>query len=410
MEYGLIGEHLKHSFSKQIHEKIGKYNYELVELDNNQFKTFMEEKNFKAINVTIPYKEKVIPYLHYISPEAKKIHAVNTIVNKNGLLYGYNTDYLGLKEMINHFNIDVNNKNVMILGTGGTSKTAYNVVKDLNAKDVIFVSINKEENTIGYNQIDDYSDKIDVLFNTTPCEMYPNNDKQIISLEGFNNLKGVVDVVYNPLRTNLILKAKDKKINCCSGLFMLIAQAVYAIEIFLEKQIDKQIIIDFYNDLLKEKENIVLIGMPSCGKTTVGKELAKKTNRKLYDIDKEIVKIIKMPISDFFKSYGEEKFREVESEVIAKISKETSLIISTGGGSILKDLNVKNLKQNGKLYFLDRSLDLLITTKSRPLSSNKSDLKKRYNERYPLYNKVSDVRLNGNEPIKAIVYRILGGK
>ena len=410
MEYGLIGEHLKHSFSKEIHEKIGRYNYELIELDENQFKTFMEEKNFKAINVTIPYKEKVIPYLHYISPEAKKIHAVNTIVNKNGLLYGYNTDYLGLKEMINHFNIDVNNKTVMILGTGGTSKTSFNVVKDLNAKEVIFVSINKQENAIGYNQIDEYSEKIDVLFNTTPCEMYPNNDKEIIKLNGFSNLKGVVDVVYNPLRTNLILKAKEKKINCCSGLFMLIAQAVYAIEIFLDKKIDKKIIVDFYNDLINLKENIVLIGMPSCGKTTIGKELAKKTKRKLYDIDKEIEKIIKMPISDYFKLYGEEKFREVESEVIAKISKETSLIISTGGGSVLKDINVKNLKQNGKLYFLDRSLNLLITTKSRPLSSNKNDLKKRYNERYPIYNKACDVRLNGNEPIKAIVYRIIGGK
>ena len=410
MEYGLIGEHLGHSFSKEIHERIGKYNYDLVELNNEEFEVFMKKRDFKAINVTIPYKEKVIPYLHYISPEAKKIHAVNTIVNKEGLLYGYNTDYLGLKEMLNHFNIEINNKNVMILGTGGTSKTSFNVVKDLNAKEVLFVSINKEKNTIGYDQINNYSHNIDVIFNTTPCEMYPNNDKEIISLEGFDNLKGVVDVVYNPLNTNLILKAKERKINCCSGLFMLIGQAVYAIEIFLNKTIDKKIIADLYEEMILQKQNIVLVGMPSCGKTTIGKKLAKKINRKFYDVDKEIVDIIKMPISSFFEKYGEEKFREIESEVIAKISKENSLVIATGGGSILRKINVNNLKQNGKLYFIDRSLNLLLTTSSRPLSSNKKDLKKRYEERYPLYNKVSDVRLNGDEPINAIINRIIGGK
>ena len=176
MKYGLIGEHLGHSFSKEIHEQIGGYEYELVELNEQEFHKFMESKNFKAINVTIPYKEKVIPYLTHISKEAKEIKAVNTIVNKDGVLYGYNTDYLGLKEMLNHFNIDVFNKKVMILGTGGTSKTSHQVVKDLKAKDVVFVSLNKEENTITYDQVDEYAKDIDVLFNTTPCEMYPNND------------------------------------------------------------------------------------------------------------------------------------------------------------------------------------------------------------------------------------------
>ena len=410
MKYGLIGEHLGHSFSKEIHEQIGGYEYELVELNEQEFHKFMESKNFKAINVTIPYKEKVIPYLTHISKEAKEIKAVNTIVNKDGVLYGYNTDCLGLKEMINHFNIDVFNKKVMILGTGGTSKTSHQVVKDLKAKDVMFVSLNKEENTITYDQVDDYAKDIDVLFNTTPCEMYPNNDKEIVSLDKFSSLTGVVDVVYNPLRTNLILKAKNKSINCCSGLFMLIAQAFYAIEIFLDKKLDKQIIADLYQKMINEKENIVLIGMPSCGKSTIGKKLAKKINKNFVDVDSEIEKIIKTDIASFINQYGEEAFRKIESEVIEQLSKQNNLVIATGGGSILKERNVNFLKQNGRLYFLDRSLKNLCVTSSRPLSSTYDALEKRYKERYPIYNKVCDVKVNGDMGISAIIKYIIQEK
>ena len=254
MEYGLIGEKLKHSFSKEIHERIGKYEYELVELSKDEFDSFMTHKNFKAINVTIPYKQEVIKYLDYISDEAKKINAVNTIVNKNGKLYGYNTDYLGFKEMLSHFSIDVIDKNVMILGTGGTANTVSQLVNDLNAKSITFVSRNAKENVITYENIKDYSKEIDVLINTTPVEMYPNNEKQILSsLEGFNNLKGVVDVIYNPLRTNLTLKAKEASIASCNGLFMLIAQAFYAIEIFLDIKLNKQIIVSLYEEILKNE-------------------------------------------------------------------------------------------------------------------------------------------------------------
>ena len=209
MKYGLIGERLGHSFSKEIHERIGKYEYEPKELNEKEFHEFMQKKDFKAINVTIPYKEKVIPYLHYISPEASKIKAVNTIVNKDGLLYGYNTDYLGLKEMISHFNIDVNDKKAMILGTGGTSKTSYSVLKDLNAKEIVFVSRKKTNDCITYDEVSKYASECDILVNTTPLEMYPNNDKHILCLDEFKSLKGVIDVIFNPLKTNLILKAKE---------------------------------------------------------------------------------------------------------------------------------------------------------------------------------------------------------
>ena len=416
MKYGLIGEKLGHSFSKEIHERIGKYEYDLIELDRNQFKSFMMERNFKAINVTIPYKQEVIPYLDYISDEAKKIGAVNTIVNKDGKLYGYNTDYYGLKEMLDYFNIEVSDKNVMILGTGGTCKTSYHVVNDLKAKSVTFVSTKEKEGAITYEEIDSVASNIDVLFNTTPKEMYPNNDLEILSsLDGFVNLKGVVDVIYNPIRTNITLKAKEKNIKNCNGLFMLIAQAVYAIDIFLDTCIDKQIIVELYNQMIYEKENIVLIGMPGCGKSTVGRKLALKTNLKFVDVDNEIIKEINMPIKDYFAKYGEDAFRDIESKVIERLSKQTSLIISTGGGSILRSKNVTLLKQNGKLFFLDRALYNLVTSSSRPLSSNFEDLKKRYEERYPIYKKVCDVRINCNcqkhiVVNKIISHKIVGGK
>ena len=203
MEYGLIGKKLGHSFSKEIHEQIGKYNYQLVELNESEFETFMKQKDFKAINVTIPYKEKVISYLDYVSDTALKIKAVNTIVNKNGKLYGYNTDYLGLKEMLNHFNFDLSNKTIMILGTGGTSKTSSVLAKDLNCKEIIYVSRNQSDNCVTYESIDLVNNKVDILINTTPVEMYPNIDNEVIkSIDNFTNLKGIIDVIFNPLRTN----------------------------------------------------------------------------------------------------------------------------------------------------------------------------------------------------------------
>ena len=411
MEYGLIGEKLKHSFSKEIHERIGKYQYDLIELSKNEFDSFMMHKNFKAINVTIPYKQEVIKYLDYISDEAKKINAVNTIVNKNGKLYGYNTDYLGFKKMLNHFNIDVNDKNVIILGTGGTANTTSHVVKDLNAKSITFVSRNAKENVITYDNIKDYSENIDILINTTPVEMYPNNDKQIIkSLDGFDNLKAVIDVIYNPLRTNLTLKAKEKNINYCNGLYMLIAQAYFAIEIFLDCKLNTSIIDSIYNQMMLDKENIVLIGMPGCGKTTVGRKLASKTNLRFVDVDEEIVKLINMPIKDYFGKYGEASFRDIETQVINELSKSTNCVISTGGGSILRKENINALKQNGKIYFLDRNLEKLVTTSSRPLSSNYEDLKKRYDERYHIYKSSCDIRINANCPKFAVVNKILSDK
>lgn len=410
MEYGLIGKKLGHSFSKEIHSQIGGYEYSLIELNEKEFGSFMQKKDFKAINVTIPYKEKVIPYLDYVSDIELKINAVNTVVNKNGKLYGYNTDYLGLKAMINHFNIEVNNKVAMILGTGGTSKTASKLLKDLNVKEIIYVSTSNKENTITYNQIDKYKEKVDLIINTTPVEMFPNNDKEIItSLEGFSNLKGVIDVVFNPLNTNLILKAKEKNIKCCGGLYMLVAQAFFASQYFLDKTLDNSLIDKVYQGLLDQKQNIVLIGMPSSGKSTIGKLLAYKLNKKFIDTDSLIINKINSDIASFINTFGEEKFREIEFEVIKEISKENDLVIATGGGAILNKDNVNYLKQNGKLIFIDRDINLLACNENRPLTKTYELLKKRYEERYPLYNNVCDIKVNNNTSLEDVMDEI-GGK
>ena len=408
MEYGLIGKKLGHSFSKEIHEQIGKYNYQLVELNESEFETFMKQKDFKAINVTIPYKEKVISYLDYVSDTALKIKAVNTIVNKNGKLYGYNTDYLGLKEMLNHFNFDLSNKTIMILGTGGTSKTSSVLAKDLNCKEIIYVSRNQSDNCVTYESIDLVNNKVDILINTTPVEMYPNIDNEVIkSIDNFTNLKGIIDVIFNPLRTNLLLKAKDKNIKYCSGLFMLVAQAFYAIEIFLDKKLDKSLILKTYKNILNSKQNIVLIGMPSCGKSTIGKQLSNKLNKEFVDVDELIINKINMDIASFFKLYSEDKFREIESEVIKELASKNNLIISTGGGSILNKDNVKNLSYNGKLIFVDRPLEFLVSTSDRPLSSSIDSLKKQYEKRYPIYNKICDKKVINDGLLEKVISVIL---
>lgn len=406
MEYGLIGGKLGHSFSKEIHESIASYKYELLELNQDEFNTFMENKDFKAINVTIPYKEKVIPYLSYIDPVAEQIGAVNTIVNKNGKLYGYNTDYLGLKSLIERKKIHISNKKVLILGFGGTSKTATAVVKNMGCNEVIHASINHEPGTITYDEaIKDHCDA-QIIINTTPCGMYPNNEDLIIDIKYFDKLCGVLDVIYNPLRTKLIQSAKRRNLKCASGLYMLVAQAVYASSIFLDKETDIKLIDEVYNNIYKSKRNIVLIGMPSCGKTTLGKIVAKKLNREFFDTDKEIEKIIGCEIKDYLTIDNENEFRDIEEEVIKQLSKKSNVVIATGGGVIKRNINIERLKQNGKILFIDRNVELLMATTSRPLSSSLDALKHLYKERYRLYKEAADVSIENNDELFDAVNKI----
>ena len=383
-KYGCIGKKLTHSFSKEIHAKLADYEYELIELTEEEIAPFFEEKAFAAINVTIPYKQTVIPYLHWVSPIASRIGAVNTIVNKEGQLYGYNTDYYGMKALIERIGIDVSGKKVLVLGTGGTSKTAGVVAKDLGASKVLTVSRRKTGEYITYEEaILNHADA-EVIINTTPSGMYPDCGTKPIDITPFTQLEGVADAVYNPLRTNLVLDAKERGIKAECGLYMLVMQAVVAVEKFLDTSIPKEQADRVFADIFASKENIVLTGMPGSGKSTVG-NLLHVDGFEFIDIDAEVEKRCGCSIKEMIQAKGETYFRDLETEVIRDVSSQSCRIISTGGGAILREENVRLLSQNGKLFFLDADLNGLQATDSRPLSDTHEKLQKLYAERIDIY-------------------------
>lgn len=389
-KYGCIGKKLTHSFSKEIHARLADYEYELIELTEEEIAPFFEKKAFAAINVTIPYKQTVIPYLHWVSPIAGRIGAVNTIVNKEGLLYGYNTDYYGMKALIERLGIDVSGKKVLVLGTGGTSKTARVVAKDLGASKVLTVSRRKTGEYITYEEaILNHADA-EVIINTTPSGMYPDCGSKPIDITPFTQLEGVVDAVYNPLRTNLVLDAKERGIKAECGLYMLVMQAVVAVEKFLDTSIPKEQADRVFADIFAAKENIVLTGMPGSGKSTVGR-LLDPEGFTFVDTDSEIEKRCGCPIQDLIREKGEACFRDLESEVIREAASTGGRILSTGGGAVLRPENVRCLKRNGRLFFLNAPLSRLRATDSRPLSDTPDKLRGLYEKRLPIYQKTADV-------------------
>ncbi len=386
-KHGCIGKKLTHSFSKEIHSKLADYEYELIELAEEDIKPFFDKRDFEAINVTIPYKEVVIPYLDFVSDIADRIGAVNTIVNKGGKLYGYNTDYYGMKALIEKIGIDLQGKKVLILGTGGTSKTAQVVAKDMGASSILTVSRNKKENCITYQEAINHSDA-EVIINTTPSGMYPDCNSKPIDISAFTSLDGVIDAVYNPLCTNLVLDAKRKGIKAEGGLYMLVMQAVVAVEKFLDIAISKESADRVFSLILASKQNIVLTGMPGSGKSTVGKLI---DGFEFVDTDAEIEKRCGCTVKELISSKGEKYFRDLESEVIRDVSAKSACIISTGGGAILREENINCLKRNGKIFFIDASLERLRATDDRPLSATYEKLKKLYSERIGIYRATADV-------------------
>lgn len=402
MEYGCIGEKLGHSFSKEIHNALADYEYSLKELKREELPDFFKNKDFKAINVTIPYKQDVIPYLDWISEEAKSINAVNTIVNKDGKLYGYNTDFYGLKALIEREKVSLKDKNVVILGSGGTSNTAYAVANYLKAETVLKVSRNKKDGYITYEELYENYNHCEIIINTTPCGMYPRTGVSAVDLEKLPKVEAVFDAVYNPLKPKLILDAKAKNITATGGLYMLVSQAAYAVEKFIDAPVDDEKVEAIFKNLYKQKMNIALIGMPASGKTTVGRALSERLDKAFVDSDDEIVKTENKPIPEIFEASGEAYFRTVEKNVIKELSMCNSQIISTGGGAVLNPENIENLKANSRVYFLDRPLEMLITTSDRPLSSNRADLEKRYNERYELYKASADVIIDGSKTVEEV--------
>jgi len=393
MEYACIGEHLKHSFSKEIHNELADYEYEIKEIASDELESFALKADFKAINVTIPYKELIMPYLYKIDEHASSIGAVNTVVNKNGKLYGYNTDFYGMSELIRHAGISVLGKKAAILGSGGTAKTATAVLKALGASEILLVSRKTEIGKISYTELYNNHADTEIIINTTPVGMFPSTDASPIDPTRFKSLSGVIDAVYNPLRTTLISRSRELGIPAEGGLYMLVAQAVRASEIFLDTKYPEGELERVYSKILRKKENIVLIGMPSSGKTTLGRQLSFTLGRELYDSDEIVSRNTGMEIKDIFSRYGETKFRQFECDAISELSLKNGSVISTGGGAILNRKNIFSLKKNGILIFLDRDLEDLVATSDRPLSSDRAALEKRYYERLPIYKSVADITL-----------------
>lgn len=396
MKYGLIGEHLTHSYSCEIHAQIADYEYELHELAPSELGGFLTKREFNAINVTIPYKQDVIPYLDGISDTAKRIGAVNTIVNRGGKLYGDNTDFAGMLALAKHIGVDMKGKKVLILGTGGASKTGHALAEYMGAESVYYVSRSGKNGSITYEQaVSEHSDA-QVIINATPVGMFPKQGGRPIDISAFPKLEGVLDAIYNPLRTNLILDAQERGIPAEGGLYMLSAQAVHAAAVFQDIPLDESLVDKAFKRVKNDKQNIVLIGMPSSGKTTVGRILAEKCGKELADTDEYIVKKIGMPIADFFAKHGEAEFRKIEKETVAGLASTGGKIIATGGGAVLDAENVRALKQNGVLVFLDRRPENLIATDDRPLASRRSALEKLYAERYDIYCAAAEVHIDAN--------------
>ncbi len=396
MEYGLIGKKLGHSYSKILHEMLCDYTYELCQLpDESAVEDFFAQRTFKAINVTIPYKKLALKLCDVVDEKALSIGAVNTVVNKNGKLYGYNTDYAGFSALAKAHGINFTGKKILILGTGGTAVTAKAVCKDAKASEIRVASREaKADDEICYKDVQNFG--ADVIINTTPVGMYPKTNASPLNVKQICGASAVLDAIYNPFCTEFLHLAHMTGIpkeKCAGGLEMLIAQAVFAIEHFLDTPFAKpEAQINKLHSALKHKlSNVCLIGMPSCGKTTLGKKLAKKLDKTFIDIDEQIENTAQKDIPSIFATEGETVFRTLEREQVALFAKENSQIISCGGGAVLFEENIKALKQNGLLIYIDRPLEQLLVGGNRPLSTDKKALASMEKTRRPIYEKASDI-------------------
>ena len=400
-KFGLIGESLSHSKSKEIHQLFERYDYNLKNLKPSEVEGFFEKKNFRGINVTIPYKELSIKYLDQVDPLAREIGAVNTIVNKDGELFGYNTDYLGFDYSLKYFDLDLKDKKILILGSGGASKMVQKLVADRGAKRLVVISRRGENN---YENLEKFSD-FNVIINASPVGMYPNNMECKVDLKIFKNLEAVIDLIYNPLNTKLILDGKKLGIKTMNGLLMLVAQAFFAAKLFLDEKLDESLIEKTYFKIKSDMENIALVGMPSCGKTTMARLLSEKLNRDYFDTDK-LIQEREGKIQEIFEKKGENYFRDLETKVLEEVSKKTGVIIATGGGTPLREINRDLLLQNSLVIYLDRDIKNL-ETEGRPLSKNLEALEKMYGERNKIYQDISHIKIKVIEDEEKTLEKIL---
>ena len=401
MQCGLLGRKLGHSYSPQIHNLLGDYSYILFEKEPEELKNFLKNGDFSGLNVTIPYKKEVIPYLSELSPTAQKMGCVNTVLRRSdGTLYGHNTDYFGFTSLVRHAGLSVAGKKVLVLGSGGASNTAVAALKDLGANPVV-ISRSGEDN---YGNLHLHRDAAAIV-NATPVGMYPNTGVSPIDLELFPHLEGVLDVIYNPARTQLLLDAEKLGIPRENGLWMLVAQAKEAAEVFTGGKISDEVIEKIYRRLSHQMKNIVLIGMPGCGKSTIGTLLAEKLGRTLADADEKIISLAGKSIPDIFAQDGEPTFRDWETKALTELGKQSGLVIATGGGCVTQKRNYPLLHQNGYLVWLERDCSVL-PTDGRPLSQA-NDLGKMYAARKPLYEVFADIRVENTDTPAETVQKIL---
>ena len=401
MKCGLLGRKLGHSYSPQIHSHLGDYSYALFEKEPEELEDFLRCGDFTGINVTIPYKKDVIPYLDELSPTAQKMGSVNTVVRRaDGTLFGHNTDYFGFTSLVKHSGIPVEGKKVLVLGSGGTSNMAVTALKGLGAQPIV-ISRSGENN---YHNLHLHTDA-SVIVNATPVGMYPNTGVSPIDLKQFSHLEGVLDVVYNPARTQLLLDAEALGIPCENGLWMLVAQAKEASEYFTGTSLPDSCIEKIHRILSHQMKNIILIGMPGCGKTTIGALLAQKLGRTVVDADEKIVELAGKSIPEIFAQDGEEVFRAAETAALAELGKQSARVLSTGGGCVTRQQNYPLLHQNGYLVWLERDLTLL-PTDGRPLSQSTA-LTDMYKVRKPMYEAFADIRVENSGAPEDTVREIL---
>ena len=400
MKCGLLGRKLGHSYSPQIHAQLADYSYELFEKEPEELENFLKNGDFSGINVTVPYKKDVIPYLHELTPRAKKLGAVNTIVRKDGKLIGHNTDYFGFLTMVRTSGLDVAGKKVLVLGSGGASNTAVAVLEELGAQ-VVIISRSGENS---YDNLHRHADAA-LIVNTTPVGMYPNTGKSPVDLDLFPNLEGVLDVVYNPARTKILLDAEKKGLVAVNGLLMLVAQAKEAAEWFSGTKISDDKIPAIHSSLRHQMENIILIGMPGCGKSTIGRKLAETLGKEFVDADQALETHFGRPITDIIPQDGEPAFRAMETEILSMLGKRSGLVIATGGGCVTQERNYPLLHQNGTILWLKRDLEKL-PTHGRPLSQ-KNKLADLYQVRQPLYEAFADVVIDNDGEASLTIQQIL---
>ncbi len=399
-KYGLLGEHLSHSFSPQIHSSMADYPYALYEVERENLGSWVKSCGLSGYNVTIPYKQEIMKYCDTLSPAAQKIGAVNTVkVLSDGSLLGDNTDYHGFRYMVEALNLDLKDKKAIVLGNGGASKTVQVVLSEEGAEVVVFDVAGENP----YSDLGLHTDAV-LIVNATPVGMYPNTGVSLADLSMFTECKGVLDLIYNPAHTALLQQAGHLGIPCMNGLPMLVAQAKRACEIFTDTTLSDSVIERIRRDVSAQTENLILVGMPGCGKTTIGTLLAQRLERKFVDADEEILSSTGRSPSQIIKEDGEAAFRLVESQVLRDICKQSGLIIATGGGAVTIRDNYDVIRQNGKVIFLQRNIDTL-ATEDRPLSVNLPQL---YETRLPMYREFAHAEVDGNgtpDEVSERVYR-----